>query len=72
MFRIIHDVDTGEITQIELTPEEIAENENNLAAVAQIEKERQEVLSARAAKKAELLAKLGITQEEAALLLGGN
>ncbi|CAB4150044.1 hypothetical protein UFOVP560_23 [uncultured Caudovirales phage] len=62
MFRIEHNVETGEITQIELTPEEIAEIENNADANASIEAEKN-------AQKTALLEKLGITADEAALLL---
>lgn len=62
MFRIEHNVETGEITQIELTLEEIAEIENNADANASIEAEKN-------AQKAALLEKLGITADEAALLL---
>jgi len=63
MFRVEHNVETGEITQIELTPAEIAEIKNN-AAKAQSDE------TTKVAQKDALLKKLGITADEAALLLG--
>ena len=64
----IYDVITGETTDIErdLTAEEIAKIEEN-AKIAETEaKAAKEIAKAKAA----LLEKLGITAEEAALLLG--
>ncbi len=69
MNEIIHDVITDEITQRDFTPEEIA-----AAQKAKIEFEAaQKILDAEQAAKAEqraaLLERLGITEEEAKLLL---
>ena len=61
---------TGEVIERPLTADEIAANE---AAAAQAEadaKKAEAEAKAKADAKAELLAKLGITAEEAALLLG--
>ena len=65
-FRVEHNLETGEVTEIELTAEEIAElsalraeTEAKLAAEAQ-----------KATDKAALRVKLGITEDEAKLLLG--
>lgn len=62
----IHNVETGEVTERAMTSEEVAqleklrvENEARLEAEAQAE-----------AKRQALLDKLGITEEEAKLLLG--
>lgn len=69
MNKIIVDCTTGETTEIPLTPEEIAELE---AAAAQAEADRlaaEQKAAEDAAKKAALLAKLGITEDEAKLLL---
>ena len=63
MFRIEHNVETGEITQIKLTPEEIAEIEANAVANAYIEFDKK-------AAKAAVLAKLNLTADEVAALLG--
>ena len=60
---------TGEVIERPLTADEIAANE---AAAAQAEADRvaaEAEAKAKADAKAELLAKLGITAEEAALLL---
>lgn len=62
--------ETGEVIERPLTADEIKANE---AAAAQAEADRKAAeaeAEAKATAKAELLAKLGITAEEAALLLG--
>ena len=61
--------ETGEVIERPLTADEIAANE---AAAAQAEADRlaaEAEAEAKAAAKADLLTKLGITAEEAALLL---
>ena len=62
----IHNIETGEIVEREMNPEELAQYEidetKRLAALASAE--------AKAAQKAALLDRLGITAEEAKLLLG--
>jgi hypothetical protein len=68
LFKIEHNAATGEIKETPLTLEEIAQKEKDEAdylakKMADTEK---------AATKQALLDKLGITEEEAALLLGGN
>ncbi len=62
MIRIEHNAQTGEILEIEMTPEEIAAK---LARDEAVILEQQEKVSS----KATLLEKLGITEEEARLLL---
>jgi hypothetical protein len=61
---------TGEetITEREETPQEVAEREAFEAKVAQ----RQAEAAAKAHERAVLLERLGITEDEAQLLLGGN
>jgi len=69
MDKVIVDCSTGETTVVPLTAEEIAELE---AAAAQAEQDRlaaEAEAATKAAAKQALLDKLGITQEEAALLL---
>ena len=61
----IYDVTTGETTQREYTADEIAEVEANIAK----ESAKAEAEAIKAAEKAALLAKLGITADEAKLLL---
>ena len=61
----IHNVETDEIIDVELTIEELKQLEIEKAkAEAEAEAE-----AAQAAEKAALLAKLGITEDEAKLLL---
>jgi sulfur carrier protein ThiS len=62
----IHDTETDKTTTREMTPEELSGQQSILN---QIEAQKAEIAEAEA-KKAALLAKLGITAEEAALLLG--
>ena len=61
----IHNVETGEIIEREMTTTEIKEREADKAQ-AQTEAEAE---AAKAAEKAALLAKLVITEDEAKLLL---
>jgi hypothetical protein len=65
LFRIEHNIETGEVSKIELTNEEIAtaQNDEN-ARIARFAAEE-----AKVTEKAALLAKLGITDDEAKLLL---
>ena len=67
--RIEVNCETGEVLEIELTKEEIAAMEA-AAKEAQAQQEAvEEEARAKATAKADLLEKLGITAEEAALLL---
>ncbi len=65
---IIHNVQTNEIVEREMNAQELAQYEADQAK-AILEKEAQ---AQKAAAKQALLDKLGITAEEAQLLLGGN
>jgi len=65
LFKTIHNVETGEITQVELTAED-------LAVMAADEIEAEAIKAAKQQEEADktaLLAKLGITADEAKLLL---
>lgn len=63
-----HNATTGEITTREMNAEELAQQEiGMLERAAQIEAKNTKI-----AEKAALLNKLGITEDEAKLLLGGN
>jgi hypothetical protein len=66
MTQQILDALTGEIQIIELTDEEVAQREQAYAEYESGLKEK----SAKAAEKAALLERLGITEDEAKLLLG--
>lgn len=61
----IHNLETGEEIEREMNAEELADREAKKLALAA----RQEAESEAAEAKAALLAKLGITEEEAKLLL---
>jgi hypothetical protein len=61
----IHNVETGEVIEREMTDEEIEQRETDQALLASQAAEAE----AKAAKKASLLQRLGITEEEAKLLL---
>ena len=61
----IHNVETGEVIEREMNAEELAQLEADQAAALA----RQEAEAAKAAEKAALLNRLGITEEEAKLLL---
>ena len=69
MFKIEHNITTGEIVEIPLTAKEIAENEilqeQELAKSLTLQTEE----AVKATAKAQLLAQLGITEEQAKLLL---
>jgi hypothetical protein len=67
--KLIINCETGEQTEVELTAKEIAQREAD-AAKAEAEKVAKDAANAaKAEAKAELLARLGLTAEEAALLV---
>jgi len=67
--KLIINCETGEQTEVELTAEEIAQREAD-AAKAEADRIAKEAAdAAKAEAKAELLARLGLTAEEAALLI---
>jgi hypothetical protein len=61
----IHNAETGEIVEREMTKAEA----DQLAADAELSKAKALIEAAKATEKAALLAKLGITDDEAKLLL---
>lgn len=69
MKKIEHNVETGKITETELSLDEIAEVEENAKAIAEKQLVKNRELEAKAAEKAALLNRLGITEDEAKLLL---
>jgi len=64
----IHNVETDEIIDREMNADELAQYKKD---VAESTKKEKEVSAANTARQA-LLTKIGITADEAALLLGGN
>ena len=67
--KVIVDCSTGETSIVELTAEEIADQEAAQKAAEAERVEREAKVTADAKAKSALLKKLGITQEEARLLL---
>jgi len=65
---IEHNVTTGEITQREFTAAELEQLQKDQAEYAT----KQAEAEAKAATRQALLTRLGITEEEARILLGGN
>jgi hypothetical protein len=64
----IHNTETNEVINREMNDEEFSQYEADQAAAA----ERAAEKATKATQRAELLDRLGITAEEAQLLLGGN
>jgi hypothetical protein len=62
----IHNTETNEVVDREMNEAEFAEHKAKLA----IQSANDAALAARATEKASLLAKLGLTEDEARLLLG--
>ena len=62
--------ETGEVTERELTADELAQREANAVAAESDRVAQEAEATQKAAEKAALLAKLGITEDEAKLLLG--
>jgi hypothetical protein len=62
----IHNADTGEVIERELTDAELIQHEKDLAAAAA----RKSEIAAKESARTALLERLGITADEAALLLG--
>jgi hypothetical protein len=65
MQKIIHNTETNEIIEVELSVSEI----NQIEKMKQLDIDKQAEAQAKAAAKAALLAQLGITEEQAKLLL---
>jgi len=68
--KIIVNCETGEVSEVELTAEEVAQREADAIAYAASKVLEEAEAKAKAEAKSALLERLGITAEEAALLLG--
>ena len=68
-FKIVHDVTNNEVKEIKLTATEIAQRESESTAAIEAKSKQDTDKAAAEAAKAALLAKLGITADEAKLLL---
>jgi hypothetical protein len=67
--KLIINCETGEQTEVELTAEEVAQREADAKAYETEQKAKEAEAAAKAEAKAELLDRLGLTAEEAALLV---
>jgi len=72
MFRTEHNLVTGEIVEIPLSTAEATAIEKEWAAEAKRIADEKAEAEAKAAQRQALLSRLGITEEEARILLGGN
>jgi hypothetical protein len=68
--KIVVNCSTGEVTELELTAEETAQRAKDAADYAKAKADEDAAATDRATAKTALLAKLGISADEAALLLG--
>lgn len=69
MFRIDYNVETGKVSKIQLTSAEIEEKEEQDKAFADLVAKKNAAEASKVAEKLLLLEKLGITEEEARLLI---
>ena len=67
--KIVVDCSTGEVSEIELTAEEVAQRTADAKAFADAKAQEDADKAAAEVAKADLLARLGITADEAKLLL---
>lgn len=65
----IIDVETGEVIERELNADELAQQKIDEKTVAELKAKEEAELASKMATKAALLEKLGITEEEAKILL---
>ena len=70
LMHTIVDCSTGEVTQRPFTAEEIAQREADAAAFAAAQAEAEAAAAAKAAEKEAIAARLGLTADELATLLG--
>ena len=68
--KLIVDCSTGAVEEVELTAEEIAQREADAKAFAEAKAKEEAEKAAKEAARAEILSKLGLTEEEAKVLLG--
>ena len=68
--KLIVDCSTGAVEEVELTAEEIAQREADAEAHAEAKAKEEAEKAAKEAARAEILAKLGLPDDEAKVLLG--
>jgi hypothetical protein len=70
MIKVEHNVQTGEIAEIEMTAAEVKEVQKLKADAEKANSEADAAAAQKAADRAAVLTQLGITEEQAKLLLG--
>lgn len=70
MKKIVHNVETNEISEIEMTKDEIQQLQTDEAQYDKRREEEQVQAQAKAVQRASILERLGLTEEEAKVLLG--
>ena len=68
--KLVVDCSTGVTTEVELTAEEIAQREADAAAFAEAKAKEEAEAEAKAEARAAILERLGLTEDEAKVLLG--
>jgi len=68
--KLVVDCSTGVTTEVELTAEEIAQREADAAAFAEAKAKEEAEAQANAEARAAILERLGLTEDEAKVLLG--
>jgi hypothetical protein len=68
--KLIVDCSTGVTTEVELTAEEIEQREADAAAFAEAKAKEEAEAQAKAEARAAILERLGLTEDEAKVLLG--
>ena len=68
--KLIVDCSTGVTTEVKLTAEEIAQREADAAAFAEAKAKEEAEAQAKAEARAAILERLGLTEDEAKVLLG--
>ena len=68
--KIIVNCETGEVSEVELTAEEIKQREADAIAYAKAKADEEQAVAEKAEAKAAIADRLGLTQDELALLLG--
>ncbi len=68
--KLVVDCSTGITTEVELTAEEIAQREADAAAYAEQKAQEEAEKAAKESARAAILERLGLTEEEAKVLLG--
>jgi hypothetical protein len=69
MIRVEHNTKTGEVSEVELTAEEIKQREADAIAYAKAKADEEQAAAEKAEAKAAIADRLGLTADELALLL---